>query len=131
MNALLDSNTGQNASAIPRLKELAFCANEPQKMLITKNFIRKTVLKYLQKHPKLPKKHVEKPKKTVAEPQRIGAGSVCRRQRLMGTETDPFLYPAQGHFGSGGALSVSHEKTDRMELTSGGASSNSICVTTQ
>ena len=74
MNPFLDSNTGQNASAVPYLEKLADCANEPQKLLIPKEIHPQNYPKIPSKTPKIPEKTPQKAEKTVAEPQRINAG---------------------------------------------------------
>jgi hypothetical protein len=63
MNALLESNTGQNAAAIPCLEKLAVCANEPQKLLIPKELHPQNNSEIPSKTPKIPEKTPQKAKK--------------------------------------------------------------------
>jgi hypothetical protein len=66
MNALLDSNTGQNAFAIPCPEKLAVCANEPQKLLIPKELHPQCYPQIPSKTPKIPLKTPQKTQKTVS-----------------------------------------------------------------
>jgi hypothetical protein len=77
MNAPLDSNSGQNASALPCPEKLADCANEPQKLLIPKEL-------HLQNNPKIPSKTPKIPLKTPQKAQKSDyrTPEIQFRQRL-------------------------------------------------